>query len=146
MPYVIQKICSGADNACMEVCLFDCIYANKDELSTKPALYIDPEECTNCGECALACPEAAIVPVAAYGRYAGPATESKSNPYEAHLSVAHSESEPDAFPSGWPRLQSIEESCSAGSTELGEHGERACRRRQSGTSSRNPPEASEQRS
>ena len=97
MPYVIQKLCSGTDNACMEVCPFDCIYANKDEMSTKPPLYINPEECTDCGACALACPESAIVPVAAYGRYAGPATESKSNPYEAHLSVAHSESEPGAF-------------------------------------------------
>jgi hypothetical protein len=45
----------------------------------------------------LVCPESAIVPVAAYGRYAGPATESKGNPYEAHLSVARSDSEPDTF-------------------------------------------------
>ncbi|MGA2963432.1 MAG: ferredoxin family protein [Candidatus Korobacteraceae bacterium] len=96
MPYVIQKICSGTDNACMEVCPFDCIYANKDELSTKPALYIDPEECTNCGACALACPEGAIVPAAAYGRYDGPAAESTGS-HESHLSVANSESDVDTF-------------------------------------------------
>ena len=97
MPYVIQNLCNGTDNACMEVCPFDCIYANKDELSTKPALYIDPDECTNCGACALACPDSAIVPGAAYVRYAGPATDSKVKPYESHISVVHSESEPGTF-------------------------------------------------
>jgi len=89
MPYVIEKLCSGSDIKCMEVCPFDCIYVNKDELSPNPPLYINPEECTDCGACALACPESAIVPAAAYGRYAGPA-DSKVNPYESHLSVAQS--------------------------------------------------------
>ena len=97
MPYVIQKVCSGNDNACMEVCPYDCIYANKDELSSKPALYIDPDECTDCGACALACPESAIAPATAYGRYAGLAVESNANPHESHLSVEHSTSEPGAL-------------------------------------------------
>jgi NAD-dependent dihydropyrimidine dehydrogenase PreA subunit len=97
MPYVIEKLCSGSDIKCMEVCPFDCIYVNKDELSAKPPLYINPEECTDCGACALACPESAIVPAAAYGRYAGPVKGPKANPYEAHLSVAQPESEINAF-------------------------------------------------
>jgi NAD-dependent dihydropyrimidine dehydrogenase PreA subunit len=97
MPYQIQNLCSGSDNKCMEACPFDCIYVNQDKLSTKPPLYIDPDECTDCGACALACPESAIVPVVAYGRYAGLAAVSKVNHHESHVAVVQSESEADAF-------------------------------------------------
>ncbi len=97
MPYQIQNLCSGSDNKCMEACPFDCIYVNRDELSTKPPLYIDPDECTDCGACALACPESAIVPVVAYGRYAGLAVVSKVNRHESHVAVVRSESDADAF-------------------------------------------------
>ena len=88
MPYVIQKLCSGTETACMDPCPFDCIYPNKDEFSTKPLFYIDAEECTNCGACALSCPESAIAPAEEFGRYAGPGVGLKGKSYESHLSVA----------------------------------------------------------
>ena len=97
MPYQIQNRCSGSENRCIEACPFDCIYVNQDALSTEPPLYIDPEECTDCGACALACPGSAIVPVVAYGRYAGLAAASKVNPHESHIAVVQSESEADVF-------------------------------------------------
>ena len=97
MPYQIQNLCSGSDSKCIEACPFDCIYVKRDKLSTKPPLYIDPDECTDCGACALACPESAIVPVVAYGRYAGLAAVSKVNRHESHVAVVRSESKADAF-------------------------------------------------
>jgi ferredoxin len=61
-----------------------------------PLYYIDAETCTDCGACALVCPESAIAPAAAFGHYAGPAA-AKENPHDAHLSIVNSESEPTAF-------------------------------------------------
>jgi ferredoxin--NADP+ reductase len=87
MPYVIQKLCSGTDIACIEACPFDCIHPTREELSTKPLLYIDVDECTDCGACALSCPESAIAPAKEFGRYAVPGAKSKGNSYDAHLSV-----------------------------------------------------------
>ena len=93
MPYRIQKLCNGDDKKCVEVCPVDCIYVDKDRSSAKPLLYIDPEECTNCGACALACPEFAIVPVVAYGRYANVDRKATTNLYKSHLCVLDSEPE-----------------------------------------------------
>jgi ferredoxin--NADP+ reductase len=100
MPYVIQKLCSATETACMEACPFDCIYPTREECSTstKPLFYIDAEECTNCGACALSCPESAIVPAKEFGRYSGPGVKSKNNVYDAHLSVLPSDTfEPPAL-------------------------------------------------
>jgi len=48
--------------ACVEVCPVDCIYAYQgDDAETFPnQLYIDPEECINCGVCEPECPWEAI--------------------------------------------------------------------------------------
>lgn len=96
MPYQIQKSCCGDDKKCMEACPVDCIYVDEDRLPAKPSLYIDPEECTNCGACALACPESAILPVADYGRYANVDRKATTDPYKSHLCVL--DPEPEAKP------------------------------------------------
>ena len=69
MPYVIDRKCSGNDSACLDICPVDCIYRKKDAAGASSSLYISAEECTNCGACALACPEAAISPMADFGHY-----------------------------------------------------------------------------
>lgn len=57
MAYIIAKPCIGVkDTACVEVCPVDCIHG--DEQS--PQLYIDPEECIDCGACEPVCPVEAI--------------------------------------------------------------------------------------
>src|SRR5579864_7030277 len=63
MPYVIAEPCIGVkDTACVDVCPCDCIHPRRDEPDFLPAaqLYIDPEECIDCGACVPACPVAAI--------------------------------------------------------------------------------------
>ncbi len=69
MPYVIDRKCSGNDSACLDICPVDCIYRNKNAAGASSSLYISAEECTNCGACAMACPEAAISPMVDFGRY-----------------------------------------------------------------------------
>ncbi|MCA9799399.1 MAG: 4Fe-4S dicluster domain-containing protein [Cyanobacteria bacterium HKST-UBA06] len=57
MPYVITEPCVGVkDKACVDVCPVDCIY----ELDGEPQLYINPDECIECGACEPACPVTAI--------------------------------------------------------------------------------------
>lgn len=63
MPLVIAEPCIGVkDTACVDVCPCDCIHPRKDEPEYVPAaqLYIDPEECIDCGACVPACPVSAI--------------------------------------------------------------------------------------
>jgi ferredoxin len=63
MAWVITKLCQDCvDMSCVEVCPVDCIYEYKgDDRSTFPnQLYIDPEECINCGVCEPECPWEAI--------------------------------------------------------------------------------------
>jgi ferredoxin len=63
MAWVITKLCQDCvDESCVEVCPVDCIYEYKgDDRSTFPnQLYIDPEECINCGVCEPECPWEAI--------------------------------------------------------------------------------------
>ena len=73
MSYIIAEPCVGVcDTACVEVCPVDCIHGPED---TKGAgaetridgfkadnkqLYIDPEECIDCGACEPECPVDAI--------------------------------------------------------------------------------------
>ena len=60
MPYVIAQPCIGVkDKACVEVCPMDCIGGNPDS----PQLYINPEECIDCGMCEPECPVGAIFSV-----------------------------------------------------------------------------------
>ncbi len=59
MPFVITEPCKGVkDKACVGVCPVDCII----ELDGEPMLYINPDECIDCGACQPVCPVSAIYP------------------------------------------------------------------------------------
>jgi len=63
MAWVITRLCRECvDMSCVEVCPVDCIYEYQGEdRDTFPnQLYIDPEECINCGVCEPECPWEAI--------------------------------------------------------------------------------------
>src|SRR5215510_4325126 len=63
MVYVIAEPCIGTkDTACVDVCPVDCIHPKKDEpnFETFEQLYIEPDECIDCGACVPACPVSAI--------------------------------------------------------------------------------------
>ena len=63
MAWVITRLCRDCvDQACVEVCPVDCIYQydGADAESFPNQLYIDPEECINCGVCEPECPWEAI--------------------------------------------------------------------------------------
>jgi ferredoxin len=63
MPWVITKLCRDCvDMSCVEVCPVDCIYeyTGDDRDSFPNQLYIDPEECIDCGVCEPECPWEAI--------------------------------------------------------------------------------------
>ncbi|HQE61387.1 MAG TPA: ferredoxin family protein [Candidatus Latescibacteria bacterium] len=65
MPYVMCEPCIGVkDTACVDVCPVDCIHPTKaeDAFETSEMLFINPEECIECGACEPACPVAAIYP------------------------------------------------------------------------------------
>jgi ferredoxin len=57
MAYIIAEPCIGVkDTACVRVCPVDCIHGlEEDEM-----LYINPDECIDCGACAPECPVSAI--------------------------------------------------------------------------------------
>jgi NAD-dependent dihydropyrimidine dehydrogenase PreA subunit len=56
--YVITDACIGTkDRSCVDVCPVDCIH---DEGDDDLQLYIDPDECIDCGACEPACPVTAI--------------------------------------------------------------------------------------
>jgi ferredoxin len=56
--YVITEACIGTkDRSCVDVCPVDCIH---DEGDVDQMLYIDPDECIDCGACEPACPVSAI--------------------------------------------------------------------------------------
>lgn len=55
MPYVISGACIDVtDRSCVEECPVDCIYEGSRKL------YIQPDECIDCGACEPACPVEAI--------------------------------------------------------------------------------------
>ena len=55
MPYIIAEPCVGVkDKSCVAVCPVDCIHESGDQL------YIDPNECIDCGLCEPECPVDAI--------------------------------------------------------------------------------------
>lgn len=61
MTYVIAEPCIGVkDKGCIDVCPMDCIHGTDDD----KMLYIDPEDCIDCGACVPACPADAIFPEA----------------------------------------------------------------------------------
>ena len=58
MTYVITSACIDVqDQSCVDVCPVDCIHF---EEGVDKMLYIDPEECIDCGACEPACPVSAI--------------------------------------------------------------------------------------
>ena len=58
MTYVITTPCiDTVDQSCVDVCPVDCIHF---EEGIDKILYIDPDECIDCGACEPACPVSAI--------------------------------------------------------------------------------------
>ena len=58
MTYIITTPCGDVqDQSCVEVCPVDCIYFDEGE---DRMLYIQPDECIDCGACEPACPVTAI--------------------------------------------------------------------------------------
>ncbi|SNQ51929.1 Ferredoxin [Frankia canadensis] len=56
MPFVVTEACIDVkDGACLEGCPADCIYEGDRKM------YIHPDECTECGACAVACPVGAAL-------------------------------------------------------------------------------------
>ena len=54
MTYVITEPCIDVkDRACVDVCPVDCIH---DDGDADRMLYIDPNECIDCGACEPSCP------------------------------------------------------------------------------------------
>ena len=79
MTYVIAEPCvSTCDTACVEVCPVDCIHGPEDKKGAGAEakedgfdpegkqLYIDPDECIDCGACEPECPVEAILRKANY--------------------------------------------------------------------------------
>lgn len=55
MTYVIAQPCADIkDKACIDECPVDCIYEGRR------SLYIQPDECVDCGACEPVCPVEAI--------------------------------------------------------------------------------------
>ncbi len=64
MAYVICEPCIGVkDKACVAVCPVDCIHegvATDDDGTSYDMLFINPDECIDCGLCEPECPVNAI--------------------------------------------------------------------------------------
>ncbi|HCW75047.1 MAG TPA: ferredoxin [Candidatus Marinimicrobia bacterium] len=72
MSYIIAEPCLGVcDTACVDVCPVDCIHGPDDPTGSGAEvgklkslegkqLYIDPDECIDCGACEPECPVTAI--------------------------------------------------------------------------------------
>ena len=64
MTYIIAEPCIDVkDTACVDVCPVDCIHPtpdNEEFFEEEVQLYIDPEECIDCGVCEPECPVEAI--------------------------------------------------------------------------------------
>jgi ferredoxin len=59
MAYVVTQPCIAERNkSCMDVCPVDCIYEGSGDLDQM--VYINPDECIDCGACESACPVTAI--------------------------------------------------------------------------------------
>ena len=60
MTYTITAPCLDVqDQACVEVCPVDCIHFDEGD---DRMLYINPDECIDCGACEPECPVTAIFP------------------------------------------------------------------------------------
>ena len=63
MPHVITDTCKK-DNLCLDSCPSEAIAPAKDSAEWEGAaqLYINPEECMDCGACVAECPTNSIYP------------------------------------------------------------------------------------
>ncbi len=60
MAYVIaEPYINVKDQSCVAVCPVDCIHGKESD----SMLYIQPDECIDCGACAPECPVSAIFPL-----------------------------------------------------------------------------------
>ena len=66
MPFTITQQCSGKDTICESICPNDCIKAADTIANSRSCLQIDAQFCIDCGICAVACPEQAIVYTGAF--------------------------------------------------------------------------------
>ncbi|MBI2933462.1 MAG: ferredoxin family protein [Planctomycetes bacterium] len=61
MTYVIAEPCIGVkDRACVPACPVDCMHPTEPEDKGEIVLYINPDECIDCGVCVEPCPVNAI--------------------------------------------------------------------------------------
>ena len=87
MTYVITEPCIGVkDAACVDVCPVDCIHPRKDEPGWDAAeqLFINPDECIDCGACVPACPVEAIYPLDETPRKWTPFIRKNAEHYGSH--------------------------------------------------------------
>ena len=69
MTYVIAEPCIDVmDQSCVSVCPVDCIHFDQ---GTDRMLFIDPDECIDCGACEPECPVNAIYPEDSAARPSG---------------------------------------------------------------------------
>lgn len=65
MAYVITQPCIGSkDASCVDVCPVDCIHPTPEEPAFDEVehLFVNANECIDCGACETACPVNAILP------------------------------------------------------------------------------------
>ena len=65
MAHIIAEPCIGTkDTSCADVCPVDCIHPapGEEHADESTMLYIDPDECIDCGLCVDECPVQAIFP------------------------------------------------------------------------------------
>ena len=68
MTWIVTRLCRDCmDTACVAVCPVDCIYRYEgdDKASFPNQLYINPDDCIDCGACEPECPWQAIFEEAA---------------------------------------------------------------------------------
>jgi len=61
MAYVITDTCTK-DELCVQACPVDCIHPKQDEagFADVPQLYVNPNDCIDCGACIPVCPTNSI--------------------------------------------------------------------------------------
>jgi NAD-dependent dihydropyrimidine dehydrogenase PreA subunit len=64
MAYVITDTCTK-DELCVQACPVDCIHPKQDaaDFETAPQLYVNPNDCIDCGACVPVCPTNSVFAV-----------------------------------------------------------------------------------
>ncbi len=64
MAYVITDTCTK-DELCVQACPVDCIHPKQDEanFAEAPHLYVNPNDCIDCGACVPVCPTNSVYPL-----------------------------------------------------------------------------------